>query len=137
MRGCERRLTLTETGDHGKQTASIPFGPSHTQATAQATDVQQSEPRPPHHMQHTLDELLGLKSKNRPRGLEEGYLNEDGLLSVVLAVSILEVLFGRGTPRCLPSMIVHPRQAVLPEEVHRWWKSKVFQPRELSPISKT
>ncbi|KAJ8432191.1 hypothetical protein Cgig2_013733 [Carnegiea gigantea] len=87
VRGCKKPLTLTESGSHRKKTATIPLGPTHTVTTAQATNIQQSQPRALRLMQHTLDESLGLKSRNGPHGLGEGSPSNDGLPSAVLIAS--------------------------------------------------
>ncbi|KAJ8424522.1 hypothetical protein Cgig2_022511 [Carnegiea gigantea] len=71
------RWSREENRDHSIGAHAYP-------TVAQATNVQQSQQPPLRHMQHTLDEPLDLKSKNRPRGLGEGSLNDDGLPSVFL-----------------------------------------------------
>jgi len=114
---------LTETGGHGKKTVTIPLGSTRTLTIAQATDVQLSQPRPLRCIQQTLDEPLGLKSKNRPRGLGEGSPNNGGLPSIVLTISVPEVPFRRGTASDLTSMIglhLDPREAALPKGICHW-----------------
>ncbi|KAJ8441083.1 LOW QUALITY PROTEIN: hypothetical protein Cgig2_000344 [Carnegiea gigantea] len=76
---------VAETGDLGRTTMVVPLGPMPTSTIAQATDAHQPLPLRP--MQHTFDEPLGSRSKNKPRALREEPLIGNKLLSAVRAVS--------------------------------------------------
>ncbi|KAJ8420583.1 hypothetical protein Cgig2_010238 [Carnegiea gigantea] len=84
-------------GGDWRTTTAGPLGPMPTLTIAQPTDAPRSRLLLQRLMLHTLNELLGSKSKSRPLTLREESPSSDALLSVAQAVSAPGAPLAKGT----------------------------------------